>query len=125
MALDLQLANPIDTTSQQISDQNGNASALALSTNNVALNDNTFSLRAAVDPYHIIAYTPANDTDYWIFNTQLVFQQGPSTAPITLMVLSCTGTVAFPKMPSSSSAPSGANLQNVQVDVNTGILYYD
>lgn len=50
---------------------------------------------------------------------------GPTFITSSLTVRGPLNPAGGIKMAASSSAPKGANLQNVQVDINTGILYSD
>jgi hypothetical protein len=71
----------------------------------VAVNDYPFSLRASTDPYHIIGYTAGGstpplpgDTDFWIFNANLIFAVGPNTSPTQVMVLRSNASLQLPAM---------------------------
>lgn len=142
--IELGVQSPISGELQQVQDEQGNASALALANNAVAIQaqaaaggaiplsvtsaevvtgPNSGSLIRLSNSVYQTVYDIGIDLSGNLFINSPVSTQTALTLNGTTISFS-GGTVQFPGLPPASSAPSGANLETVLVDTHTGVLYY-
>jgi hypothetical protein len=149
----LQVATALSTTPEAITDANGNASPLLLSTDNVTVNNGNLGVGTVPQwPLHV----GIGQTVKFELTEGAMFVLGPTgvfgidanniaagrfivddsgnvginqpTPAFTLDVggtIHATGQLANPGIQPASSAPDQLALQTVSVDQSTGIFYYN
>jgi len=154
MSLDLTIASAMNTTPQTVTDQDGAASNMSLASNAVTLGTNeayqtnagsaTLTTYADHGFHALVVERPAagsdsqrtcfmatvGDEEAFRFDYSSADQLLIKVNGTQVMVLDSTGNLAITgaltaQLQPESAAPSGANLQSVQVDVSTGVFYYD
>lgn len=154
MSLDLVVNDAISSSNQTVQDQDGNASALQISsekirvqssganTNGVVLlgstnNQNIASLsEGGSNNGNLLIYNTSGDlvcrliggnTTSWVMSNGGSFGVGTDAPAATLDVngtLASNGTVAFTGIQPASKAPDSSKLEALFIDTDTGMLYY-
>lgn len=140
MAIDLQVPTGISQNVQQVADDDGNQSALGLSTSALVVSSDFSMVEDTQQPSSAYVYGYQTSGMYFYIEPDFIWP-GSVTMGVTspsgyenplridagqiLLQSRSGGPVLLPNLQSIASAPPNANLESVFVDTNTGQLYYE